>query len=70
MDKKWRFTREVVLYSGSMIEKCRYVASSGSPANKSAAFPRNFEAGSNVIDVSERQYKKQRSPMTVTEAGR
>jgi hypothetical protein len=43
---------------------------SGRPANKSAAFPRKFEAGSNVIDVSERQSEKQDAPMTVTEAGR
>jgi hypothetical protein len=44
--------------------------SSGRPANKSAAFPRNFEAGSNVIDTSEGHPEKQYAPMTVTEAGR
>jgi hypothetical protein len=43
---------------------------SGIPANKSGAFPRNFEAGSNVIDVSERQREKQDSPMTAIEAGK
>jgi hypothetical protein len=43
---------------------------SGSPSNKFGASSRNSEAGSNVIDASESQPEKQRSPMTVTEAGR
>jgi hypothetical protein len=47
-----------------------FTEKSGSPANKLAAFPRNFDAGSNVIDTSEPQPEKQDAPMTVTEAGR
>jgi hypothetical protein len=47
-----------------------FTEQSGSPANKLAAFLRNFEPGSNVIDASEQHLEKQDSPMTVTEAGR
>jgi hypothetical protein len=56
--------------SGGAIASGKSAQQSGSPANKSASLPRNFEAGSNVIDASEPQLEKQRSPMTVTEAGR
>jgi hypothetical protein len=74
MDKQSRFTRDVLFYSGRNIENrgCpgRIACPSGSPANKSRACAANVDAGSNVIDVSERQSKKQYWPMTVTEAGR
>jgi hypothetical protein len=74
IDKKARFRRDGLLYSGVIIEKCvclaRFSYSELQSANKSASLPRNFEAGSNVIDASEPQKEKQDSPMTVTEAGR
>jgi hypothetical protein len=44
---------------------CDAVTQSYTPANKSASLPRNFEAGSNVIDTSESQSKEQRLPMTM-----
>jgi hypothetical protein len=59
MDKPSRFTRDLLLYSALIIEKCGRRAKSawrsGSPANKSRACPPNVDAGSNVIDVSESQ---------------
>jgi hypothetical protein len=80
--QKGRFGRDALLYSGLIIEKCvclarfRYSESHSSQqirltsATNPASLPRNFEAGSNVIDTSEPQSEKQDSPMTVTEAGR
>jgi hypothetical protein len=74
LHKKARFRCEVLLYSSLILEECGCLARisfvGDKPANKSASLPRNFEAGSNVIDASEPQPQKHSSPMTVTEAGR
>jgi hypothetical protein len=56
-------------------DKCRIPpgrisASTGTPEKALRWISWSCDAGSNVIDTSEPQPQKQRSPMTVTEAGR
>jgi hypothetical protein len=57
MDKKVRFTSEVLLYSGLTIEKCGCLAhisfAERQLEDKSGSIPLNDEPGSKVIDASD-----------------